>query len=209
MAIAEILPTDVAEDDFEGAGVDAVTVHTWTREDYERMAELGFFQDRRVELVDGVVYDFMSHQESPHATGVQKGLRALLVTFLTGYDIRSQLPLLLSTSSMPEPDLAVVVGEPDDYRHAHPSTAVLIVEVADSSQLHDRKHKAKVYAAAGITDYWIVNLRIDAVEVFREPREDVYQSRRIYRRGEMISPVARPEASVAVDDLLPRHEPAS
>ena len=83
------------------------------------------------------------------------------------------------------------------------------MEVADSSQIHDRKRKAKVYAAAGIADYWITNLRTDAVEVFRDPREGVYQSRRIYRRGETISPLARPEASVAVDDLLPRHDPAS
>jgi Uma2 family endonuclease len=84
-----------------------------------------------------------------------------------------------------------------------------VVEVADSSQLHDRKRKAKVYAAAGIQDYWITNLRLDAVEVFRDPQEGAYRSRRIYRRGEAISPAARPEASVAVDDLLPRHAPAS
>jgi Uma2 family endonuclease len=209
MALADILPADVAEDDFEDAGVDAVTVHTWTREDYERMAELGFFQDRRVELVDGVVYEFMSPQESPHATGVRKTSKALEAVFSLGYDVRAQLPLAVGPKSMPEPDLAVVVGEPDDYFHAHPSTAILIVEVADSSQYHDRKRKAKVYAAAGIADYWIVNLRLDAVEVLRDPREGVYRTRRTYHRGEAVSPVACPEASVAVDDLLPRHEPAS
>ena len=85
MAIADILPTDVAEDDFEGAGVDTVTVHTWTREDYERMAELGFFQDRRVELVDGVVYEFMTPQLSPHATGVRKASKAMEAVFSRGY----------------------------------------------------------------------------------------------------------------------------
>jgi Uma2 family endonuclease len=210
MALADILPADVVEDDFEDSGFDAVTVHSWTREDYERMAELGLFQDRRVELVDGVVYEFMTPQQSPHATGVQKSLRSLQALFPpTGWDVRCQSPLLLGPSSMPEPDLAVVVGEPDDYFHAHPSTAVLIVEVADSSQLHDRKRKAKVYARAAIADYWIVNLRTDAVEVLRDPRDGVYQTRRICRRGETISPVARPEASVAVADLLPRHDPQS
>jgi Uma2 family endonuclease len=209
MAIADLLPAEVAEDDFAEDGVDAVAVHTWTRENYERMAELGFFQDRRVELVDGVVYEFMTPQLSPHATGVQKGLRALRASFPADCDIRSQLPLILGLKSMPESDLAVVVGEPDDYLRSHPSTAVLIVEIADSSQIHDRKRKAKVYAAAEIADYWIVNLRLDAVEVFRDPREGSYSSRQIYRRGAAISPVARPEASVAVDDLLPRHEPAS
>jgi len=208
MAIADILPADVAEDDFADDGADAVAVHIWTREDYERMAELGFFQDRRVELVDGVVYEIMTPQKNPHVTSVHKGLAALQAAFPNGWYVRCQSPLALSSQSMPEPDLAVVAGGPDDYQ-APPSEAVLIVEVADSSQIHDRKRKAKVYAAAGIQDYWIVNLRIDAVEVLRDPREGVYQTRRTCRRGETISPVARPEASVAVDDLLPRHEPAS
>jgi Uma2 family endonuclease len=64
-------------------------------------------------------------------------------------------------------------------------------------------------AGVDIQDYWVVNLRLDVVEVLREPRKGIYQSRRIYRRGETISPVAKPEASVAVDDLLPRHAKAS
>jgi Uma2 family endonuclease len=209
MALADILPADVVEDDFAEAGSDAVAVHRWTREEYEQMAKLDLFRDRRVELVDGVVYEFMTPQQSPHATGIRKASRALVEAFSSGHDVRCQLPLLLGTYSMPEPDLAVVVGEPDDYFHAHPSTAVLIVEVADSSQIHDRKRKAKVYAAAGISDYWIVNLRIDAVEVLRDPKDGVYQTHRICRRGERISPVARPEVAVAVEDLLPRHDPQS
>lgn len=208
MAIADILPADVSEDDFADDGADAVAVHAWTREDYERMAELGFFQDRRVELVEGTVYEFMTPQKNPHVTGVHKGLAALLAAFPSGWYVRCQSPLALSLKSMPEPDLAVVAGGPDDYQ-APPSEAVLIVEVADSSQIHDRKRKAKVYAEAGIADYWIVSLRLDAVEVFRDPQEGAYRSRRIYRRGETVSPVARPEASIAVDDLLPRHDPAS
>jgi Uma2 family endonuclease len=209
MALADILPADVAEDDFEDSGFDAVTVHSWTREDYERMAELGLFQDRRVELVEGVVYEFMTPQESSHATGVHKGLEALRAAFPKDWHVRCQSPLALGLKSMPEPDLAVVSGTPDDYLHAHPSTAVLIAEVADSSQIHDRKRKAKVYAAAGIADYWILNLRTDAVEVFRDPQDGTYQTRRICRRGETISPVVRPETSVAVEDLLPRHDPQS
>jgi len=205
MAISDVLADDILS---EEVLADAVEVHHWTKEEYEQAAEAGVFKERRVELVDGVVYD-MPPQLSPHATGLQKGLRALQATFPSGWDVRSQLPLDLGQSSMPEPDLAVVIGDPDDYLDHHPSEAVLVVEVADSSQLHDRKRKAKVYAQAGIPDYWITNLRSDFIEVLRDPADGVYRTRKIYRRGEAIAPLARPEASVAVDDLLPRHASAS
>jgi Uma2 family endonuclease len=205
MAISDVLVDDVLSEDVLD---DEVEIHHWTREEYEQAAEAGVFKDRRVELVDGVVYD-MPPQLSPHATGLQKGLRALQATFPSAWDVRPQLPLDLGQSSMPEPDLAVVVGEPDDYLDHHPTEAVLVVEVADSSQLHDRKLKAKVYARAGIPEYWIVNLRFDRVEVLRDAADGAYRTRKVYRRGEAITPLARPEASVAVDDLLPRHASAS
>ena len=92
-----------------------VEVHRWTRKEYEKAAYAGAFGDRRVELVDGVVYD-MTAQHSPHAAGIQKARRALEAAFpASRYDIRAQMPLALSRFSMPEPDLAVVPGEPDDY----------------------------------------------------------------------------------------------
>jgi Uma2 family endonuclease len=205
MALPDILPDDVFAEDIES---DAVKIHQWTREEYEQAAEAGLFKDRRVELVDGVVYD-MPPQLSPHATGLQKALWALRAAFPSGWDIRSQLPLALGPKSMPEPDIAVVVGDPDDYLAQHPSEAVLVVEVADSSQFHDRKRKAKIYAGAAFPEYWIVNLRFDVVEVLRDPADGVYRTRKTYRRGETISPLARPDASIAVDDLLPRHAAAS
>jgi Uma2 family endonuclease len=109
------------------------------------------------------------------------------------------MPLALGPPSEPEPDIAVVAGEPDDYLDHHPSTAVLVVEVADSSQFHDRKRKAAVYARAELPNYWIVNLRFDRIEVLRDPADGLYRARRIYRRGETISPLARPEAALAVE----------
>ena len=105
---------------------------------------------------------------------------------------------------MPEPDLAVLPGEPDDYVDHHPSEALLVVEVTDTSQHHDRKRKPGIYAFAGIPEYWILNLRRDAVEVLRDPKGGEYRKKLVFRRGQRISPLARPEASIAVDDLLPR-----
>jgi Uma2 family endonuclease len=205
MALPDILPDDVIAADAES---DAVKIHQWTREEYEQAAEAGLFKDRRVELVEGALYDMAAHL-TLHATGIRLVARALDKIFTDGYDIRSQLPLTLGPLSEPEPDVAVVIGGPRDYRAHHPSTAVLVVEVADSSQFHDRKRKAALYARAELPDYWIVNLRLDLIEVFRDPADGLYRTRRIYRRGEKISPLARPEATLAVDDLLPDDVPAS
>jgi len=205
MALPDILPDEVLAADAES---DAVKIHRWTREEYAQAAEAGLFKDRRVELVDGALYDMAAHL-TPHATGIRKVIRALEKIFAAGHDVRSQLPLSLGPHSEPEPDIAVVTGEPDDYLAHHPSTAVLVIEVADSSQYHDRKRKAALYARAELQDYWIVNLRFDQVEVLRDPVDGLYRTRRIYRRGETISPLARPEAALAVDDLLPGNAPAS
>lgn len=190
---------------------DEVGVHRFTREEYARMV---FDPDRRVELLDGVIFD-MSPQSGNHAKGVAKAVQALMaalspasapdapVASVARYHVRPQLPLALFADSMPEPDIAVIAGDPDDYDD-HPSRAVLVLEVADTSQHHDRKRKARIYARAGIADYWIVNLRLDLVEVLRDPLNGWYRTRITAARGETVSPQARPEAAIAVDDLLPR-----
>lgn len=180
-----------------------VEVHRWTRKEYERAAYAGAFGDRRVELIDGVVYD-MAPQHSPHATGVTKAQRALIATFGPGFTVRPQMPLALSNFSMPEPDLVVVPGEPDDYLKAHPKTALLVLEVADSSQYHDRVRKVEIYARAGLQDYWIANLAQDVLEVYRDPFRGNYRTRLTLRRGERIAPLACPEVAIVVVDLLPK-----
>jgi len=178
-------------------------IRHWTREDYERMAEQGFFRpDERVELVDGVIFE-MAPQNSWHAAAIQAAQEVLHPIFRKGYSLRIQMPLALGLESEPEPDLAVVRGHWRDYRDSHPTMAVLILEVADSTVFHDRERKSALYARVGIPDYWILN-RVDAcLEVQRDPREGTYQTRRSLRAGDSISPLARPEASILVADLLP------
>jgi Uma2 family endonuclease len=176
----------------------------WTREEYERLVEQGsFYPGERVELLDGAICE-MTPQTSFHAAGVRFSHRALDPLFQEGFDIRSQMPLALGLDSEPEPDLAVVPGCPEDYVTAHPSTAVLVVEVADSSLLRDRKAKAKLYARAGVPDYWILNLAKWCLEVYRDPKNGTYASRTVLREGDGIAPLARPEMAIPVARLLPR-----
>jgi len=156
-----------------------------------------------MELIEGVVYDRPA-QNSLHATAYCLVHEALRPVFLVaGYDIRGQLPLALGEDSEPEPDIAVVRGGIRDFRDGHPTTAVLVVEVADSSLLHDRKKKIPLYARAGIPEYWILNLIRRSLEVYREPLDTAYRSRAILRAGDAVSPLARPEVRVTVGDLLP------
>jgi Uma2 family endonuclease len=119
--------------------------------------------------------------------------------------VRPQLSLVLRRS-VPEPDLAVVPGSPDDYEASHPRVALLVVEVADSSLKQDRLSKAAIYGAAGIPKYWIVNLRDEVVEVMREPDPEAarYRSVRSAVRGERLELVALPGAALDAAELLPR-----
>ena len=177
--------------------------HYWTREEYERRVEEGFFQPgERVELVDGVLYE-MSPQKPYHAQGVSLTHIQLLPLFSKDFYLRIQMPLALGDSSEPEPDIAVVPGSPRSDGPSHPTSALLIVEVAESSLLHDRKRKASLYARAGIPDYWLVNLVDWQFEVYRDPQDGEYRSRTILRPGDSISPLVRPDLRISVADLLP------
>ena len=167
------------------------------------MIETGILgPEDRVELLEGEIVE-MSPEKSRHATAVDLALECLRKAFGPGYTIRVQHPLSLGDRSEPEPDLAVVKGTPRDYADRHPSEASLVVEVADTSLEHDRGRKARVYAQAGVTEYWIVNLVEQRLEVHRDPGAEGYRSRESCGREDTVSPLAAPAASIAVSDLLP------
>ena len=182
-----------------------VEEHRWTRQEYERLADQGFFRpDQRIELVEGVIYD-MPPQRSLHSTAFRLTQEALRAVFPSeaGYEIRGQLPLALSEDSEPEPDLAVVSGGIRDYRDSHPTTALLVVEIADSSLVHDRKRKIPLYARYGIPEAWLCHLARRTLEVYRDPVNGVYQSRQVLQAGDRVSPVSRPGVFLRIEDLLP------
>lgn len=164
------------------------------------MVELGMFQDERVELIRGVLVK-MSPQLAPHASTVQK-LTQLLMTRLQGrFSLRIQSPLALSDDSEPEPDVAVVAL--GDYEAQHPSTALLVIEVSDTTLKKDRG-KAAVCASSGIGEYWIVNLGARAVEVYSSPDGDRYAEVRTLRVGETLKAVQLVDVAIAVVEILPK-----
>jgi len=187
------------------APTDPVAPARWTTEHYLRLVDEGVLgPDDKVELLEGVIVA-MVPSNAPHATGVTRITHALVQAVGDRGVVRIQLPLIAGIYSMPEPDAAIVPGALRDYDEAHPTTALLVAEVSDTSLKQDRLTKAPIYAVAGVPEYWIVNLRDDCVEVRRnpEPEERRYGNVMIVHRGQRIELVGLPGVSVAVDDLLP------
>jgi Uma2 family endonuclease len=182
----------------------------WTRVEYERLADAEILgPDVRVELLAGALI-CKEPQYSPHATSIILVQRVLTEAFGPGWNVRSQMPVALDDESEPEPDVAVVSGDPRDYRDAHPARPVLVVEVALSRLGFDRDHKGSLYARARLADYWIVNLPDRRLEVYRGPVPDRaaafgwrYGTALALGPEERVAPLAAPEASVTVADLLP------
>ncbi len=172
------------------------------------MAEMGLFRGKRVELIEGQVI-VMSPMGSPHATAVALAAHRLEAAFGPGYFARWQMPFVVSNTSEPEPDVALVQGSVRDYTNQHPTSAVLIVEVADTSLSYDRETKGSLYAKGGIQDYWIINLVDDQLEVYRNPVADPdalygmrYASSQILREHDQIAPLALPRVHIFVADIL-------
>ena len=178
--------------------------HRFSRSQYERMVEAGIFgPGDRLELLAGEVID-MAPQKSRHATAVTLLGDALRDVFGSGATVRVQLPFALDDDSEPEPDVAVVPGPPRDYRDAHPTCALLLCEVSDTTLAYDRGPKLRAYAAAGVPEYWILDLTAGTLEVCRKPRRgDGYHERRLIPAGGRIAPQDRPDRSLLVQDLLP------
>jgi Uma2 family endonuclease len=182
----------------------------FTRAEYDRLIELGIFQPgEEIELIDGELI-VAEPQGAAHYTAIVKSTRALQAAFGPGWYVRAEGPIGLDDDSEPEPDVAVVPGEPDDYSRAHPSRPVLTLEVAESSLANDRGRKGSLYARAGLADYWVLNLIERVAEVYRDPVVDAtapfgwrYARFEILHASASVTPLAAPGASVRVADLLP------
>ena len=183
--------------------------HKWTVEEYYRMAEIGLFDGKRVELIEGEVIE-MSAMGRPHVIALNRTADLLKLIFARGWFVQTQAPLRFGKRSEPEPDIAVVKGKMEDYLTDHPTTAGLIIEVSDKTLNYDRKRKAGLYAKAGIQDYWVLNLKKHQLEIFRRPIPNAeawhsfsYGDQHIVMEGESASPLIKPDAMIAVTEMLP------
>jgi Uma2 family endonuclease len=180
----------------------------WTVTEFDHLGSLGCFADRRAFLLDGVILE-QGPMEPPHADALEVLNEYIRTAFGSGWRFRIQTPLHLDEFNNPMPDLAVVAGNPG-YHGDHPVSAALVVEVADTTLQSDLTDKAERYATAGIADYWVLDLNGGVLHVLRDPQPlpkglgaTAYRTHLKLGPGDTVSPLAAPNATIRVADLLP------
>jgi Uma2 family endonuclease len=180
----------------------------FTGEQVYRMMDLHLFEEIRFELIDGEIIE-MAAQKNFHAIAIANARDLLDAAFGPKFWVRVQATLDMSPHFVPDPDLAVV---PSAFRRSptNPTSALLVVEISDTTLRYDRWRKADLNAAAGITDYWIDNLVDGQLEILRNPQPDAasptgsrFADVTTLLPGEVAAPLAAPTAKAAVSDLLP------
>ena len=171
-----------------------------SRREYDELVNLGVFDDEKIELLRGMLVT-MSPQGSPHARTVVWLTRRLITALDETWQVRPGLPYAASDDSEPEPDLVVTLEDP--AQPDHPSTALLLIEISNSSLRKDRKIKLPIYAEAGVPEYWIVDVSKPGavnVAVYTEPTQDGYGKLVTLRDGDVLRPLHVP-VELAVADL--------
>jgi len=175
-------------------------------DEYARMVEDGAFdalRDKRIELIHGELCS-MTPPGPTHSGAVAK-----LTDWSTEPPVKKiakarvqDVVAIPELDSAPQPDVFWVKRQFDDHQHPLPSDVLLLIEVADSSLDGDCGEKAELYAAAGIRDYWVVDLPNRVVHVFREPKNDVYSQHTTAGMGDEICPLANPQYPLVISRLL-------
>jgi Uma2 family endonuclease len=183
------------------------TIARLTLEQYDRMIEAGIFDSTKpehIELIHGEL-----RERTPLGTACLHGLNVLVNEWVMRLHIpeavwvQTQAPIAFpDQQSMPEPDMAWIAKQDAAKPRPDANDVYLIIEVAESSLEYDRGEKADLYAAAGVKDYWIVNLLDKCVEVRREPRDGRYQNVESFGPGAEVCPLAFPELAFPVDLLF-------
>ena len=189
--------------------IEAPQLKHWTAAEYHRMSELGILKaNERTELIAGQILS-MAAKGTPHVTTLR--LLAVALDTLLGvpfndqsFFVSTQDPIQLDDFSEPEPDLTIVRGKILDFidRHPGPSDIVLVIEVADSTLKYDCEVKDKLYAKAGIEDYWVVDVKKRQLNIFRNPTPGGYTSHLILSQADSIAPLAFPDRNLSLTDIF-------
>ena len=149
--------------------------------DYHRMTETGIVgEGEHTELISGQIFN-MAAKGTRHTVANTELMSELLLLIGKRAKVRCQDPITLPNNSEPEPDVVIARLRQDNYLDSHPAPAdiILVIEVADSTLSFDRNIKAPLYAAAGIPEYWIVNLVEDRLEIYTQPERSIYTNTQI------------------------------
>lgn len=181
----------------------------WTCDAFHNLCNTGVFTGRRAMLIDGVIFT-RAMPDPPHNTSLGLAHELLQKVFTVGCHVRNQTAFDVGTANDPGPDLAVVPGGVRDYATRQATSALLIVEVSDTTLFMDTTTKAELYATAGVEDYWVIDVEHRVLLVFRDPvplpqgsGATAYRTHLTLGPTESISPLAAPGATIPVADMLP------
>jgi len=176
-------------------------IRSLTIDEYHRMIETNIIgEGERVELISGQIFN-MAAKGTRHTVSTTELMGELLMILGRRAKIRCQDPITLPNHSEPEPDIVIARLRGDNYLDSHPAPAdiILVIEVADSTLNFDRNTKAPLYAAAGIGEYWIVNLVDDRLEISTQPEGSIYTNTQIILPPRSVS---IPQFPATILDLL-------
>lgn len=182
--------------------IEIARTRRFTADEYERMGTLGIFrEDERLELIDGEIVEMapIGHRHGACVSQLNErlviGVRDRALVWVHG-------PARLGVDSVPEPDLALL--RRGSYRSGSPRPAdvLLVVEIAESSLRYDRTTKLRLYARAGVREYWVVSVAGEWIEVYRSPGGDAYRERRRAGVGERIAPAAFGDVVIEVAEVF-------
>ncbi len=184
------------------------TAFRFTVSQFDLMIEQGVFSDEpeaRLELICGEIRK-MVPPNPPHEDVVDLlNYWSVDNTPRDAVRVRIQNSLgIPNLDSVTEPDVAWMRAGSYRQRRPQPRDVLLLIEVAETSLAYDRGEKAGIYAAAGIKDYWIVNLNDLCVEVHRKPRKGEYRERSTFHSGQSVSPLAFADVELPVSELFSR-----
>ena len=176
---------------------------TWSLEDYHQIVASGVLADRAVELWVGHIVEMVPEgpEHAQLSTDAADYLRRLLGDRAM---IRDAKPITLpNLTTEPQPDLAIVAPQRMVYRtrHPEPQEVYWLVEYAKTTRDRDLQYKRDMYAAAGIPEYWVVDLVQSKLWVFRESDRQTYRQVQTFQGGE-VSPLQFPEVVVQSDRLI-------
>ena len=178
-----------------------ISLAKWSVEDYHHMIAAGILCDRRVELLAGDIVE-MSPEGPLHASRLRK-VANYLRSLLNGLALVSEAHPIALSDSEPETDVAIVRLPESRYDQHHPGAEDIfwLVEIADTTLAKDLQEKKQVYAAAGIQEYWVIDVNANILTIFRQPHGIDYSIKLDMSQGELV-PLAFPEIAVSVNRLF-------
>jgi len=175
----------------------------FTTDDFSKMHEAGIIgPDERVELVDGEIIKLNPGKR--HVACTMRASRFFIEAFGPRACVSIQNPIVLDIYNEPKPDVVILKPREDFYASTEPAPehSFFVVEISDTTLAMDRKRKLPKYARLGVPEYWIEDVKNQLLHVYRDPLGNEYRTCLTFHPGDAVSPLAFPDVTFKVADLL-------